>query len=65
MLLNIMVSTTQIRSQIKPQEIIGHMKYHFMTTSPLTYVTNGIQDLIKCSIKGWVHLDLRTTGTNY
>ena len=27
--------------------------------SPLTHVTNDIQDLVKCSIKRWMHLDLR------
>ena len=42
-----MVSTTQTLSQIKSQEFIG------------SYVINGIQDLVKCCIKGWVHLDLR------
>ena len=58
---NIMVSTTQTVSQMKSQEIIGHIKQHFMTTSPLTYVTNGIQDFVKCCIKRWVHLDLQHT----
>ena len=32
-------------------------KKHFIT-SPLTYVTNGIKDLIKCSMKSWVHFDM-------
>ena len=54
-----MVSSTQTLAQIKSAEFIGHINQHFMTTSPLTYVTNGIQDFVKCSIKGWVHLDLR------
>ena len=27
-------------------------------TSPVTYVTNGIQDFVKY-VKSWVHLDLR------
>ena len=40
--LNIMVSTTQTLSQIKPQQFIGHIHKHFITTSPLAYVTNGI-----------------------
>ena len=53
---NIMVSPTQTLSQINSQEIIGHLKQHF-TTSLLTYVTNGIQD-VKCCIKCWVHLEL-------
>ena len=35
-----------------------HKKY-FMTSSPLTYVTNGIHDVAKCCIKSWLHLDLR------
>ena len=30
-----------------------------MTTSPLTYITNGIQDFVKCCIKIRLHLDLR------
>ena len=54
-----MLSTTQTLAQIKSQEFIGHMQKHFITTSPLTYVTNGIQDFVKCCIKSWVHLDLR------
>ena len=45
-----MVSTTQTLAQIKLQEFIGHVKQHFMT-GPLTYVTNGIQDFVKCYIK--------------
>ena len=45
-LLSIMVSTTQTLSQIKSQECIGHIQKHFITTSPLTYVTNGIQDIV-------------------
>ena len=51
-----MVSTTQTQTQVKSQEIYGHIKQHFMTTSPLTYVTKAIQ---KCCIKNWMHLDLR------
>ena len=34
-------------------------KPNFMTTRPLTYVTNGIQGFEKCCIKRWVHFDLR------
>ena len=41
-----MVSTTQTLSQIKSQEVIGHIQNHFIT-SPLAYVTNGIQDFVK------------------
>ena len=54
-----MVSTTQTLSQIKSQEIIGHIKQHSITTSPFTNVTNGIQDFVKCCIKSWMHLDLQ------
>ena len=53
-----MVSTKQTPSQINSQKIIGHIKQHFMTTSPFTYVTNGIHNFVKCCIKSWVHLDL-------
>ena len=42
-----MVSTTQTLAQIKSQDLTGHIKQHFMTTSLLTYVTNGIQDFYK------------------
>ena len=59
-LLNIMVSTTQTLSQIKSEEFIGHIQKHFITTSPLTYVTNGIRDLVKCCIKRWVPFDPAT-----
>ena len=52
---NIMVFSTQTLAQIKSQEFIGYIKPHFMTTSPVTYVTNGIQDFVKC----WVNFDLR------
>ena len=31
-LLNIMISTTQTLSQIKPQKIIGHIKQHLITS---------------------------------
>ena len=58
-ILNIMVSTTQTLPQIKSHEIIGDIKQHFMSTSPLTYVKKGIQDFVKCCIKSWVHLDIR------
>ena len=38
-----MVATTQTLPQIKSQEFIGHIKKtNFITTSPLTYVNNGI-----------------------
>ena len=47
----IMVSTTQISFQCKSQKFIGHIKQHFMTTSPLAYVINGIQDFVICGIK--------------
>ena len=57
-LLNIVVSTTQTLFQIKSQECVGHIQKHFIS-SPLTYVTNNIQDFVKCCIKSWVHLDLR------
>ena len=36
-----MVTSIQIPPQIKSQEFISHIKQHFMTTSPVTYVTNG------------------------
>ena len=52
-----MVPTTQTLPQIKSQELNGHIKQHFVTTSPLTYVTNGILGFAICSIIGWVHLD--------
>ena len=44
---NIVVSATQTLSEIKSQGIMGHIKQHFITTSPLTYVANGIQDFVK------------------
>ena len=28
-------------------------------TSPLIYGIDGVQDLVKCCIKGWVHLNYR------
>ena len=54
-----MACTTQTLLQIKSQEMIGHIKQHFMITVPLTYVTIDIQDFVKCYIKSWVNLDLR------
>ena len=40
-------------------EITGIYSPHkttlYMTTRPLTYVTNDIQDLAKCCIKSWVY----------
>ena len=44
------ISSRQILAQIKLQECIGHIKLHFMTTSPVTYVINGIQDVVKYCI---------------
>ena len=52
-LLNIMLSTTQTLSEIKSQESIGHVRKHFIRR-PLTYITNGIQDFVKCCIKSWL-----------
>ena len=60
-----MVSTTQTLSQIKPQEIIGYIKQHFMTTSPLTYVTNVFQDFVKCYIKSWVDYNLQDPSIRF
>ena len=40
------------------QECIAHLKQHFLT-SLLTYVTNGIQDFVKCCMKSWLHIDLQ------
>ena len=54
-----LLNTTQTLLQIKSQEFIGHLKRHFMTTNPLTYVISDIQEFVKCCIKSWVHLDLR------
>ena len=54
-----MVSTTKPLSQIKSPEIIDHIKQNFVTTRPLTYVTNANKAFIKCCIKRWVHLDLQ------
>ena len=39
--------------------IYCHIQNHFMTTWPITYITNGIQDFVKSCIKRCVHLDLR------
>ena len=50
--MNIVVSTTRTLPQIKPQEVIGHIKQHFMTTGPLT-------DFVKYCIKSWVLPELR------
>ena len=60
-----MMSTTQTLPQIKSQEITGHLRQHFITTRPLTYVTNGIQDFVKCYIKSWVHRDLRPENKQF
>ena len=54
---NIMVSSTQTLAQIKSQEFADHIKQHFMTC-PVTYVANGIQDVVKCCIESWMHLNL-------
>ena len=40
-------ANTQKQAQIKSQEIISHLKQHFITKCRLIYVTNGIQDLVK------------------
>ena len=45
--------------KFKSQEFIGHIKQDFITTSAVTYVTNGITDFVKYCIKRWLHLDLR------
>ena len=58
--LSIKVSSTQILAQINSQECIGHIKQHFMTTSPVIYVTNVIQNSVKCCMKNWMHFDLTT-----
>ena len=42
---------------LKSQEFISDIKQHFMT-SPPTYVTNGIQEFVKCCIKSLVNLNL-------
>ena len=55
-----LVSTTQTINQTKSQESIGHKQKHFIT-SPFEFVTNGIQDFVKCCIKSSVHLDLDLT----
>ena len=42
---------------------ISHLafKYHsIMATSPIKYVSNGFQDCVKCCIKTWGHLHLRS-----
>ena len=57
--------TTQTLSQIKSQEFIGHIQEYFITTSPLTYDTDGIQDFVKCYIKSWVHLNLQPDNMLY
>ena len=53
-----MIYTIQTIAQIKSHEFIGYIKQHFVTVNPLTYITNGIQDFVKCCIKCWVHLDI-------
>ena len=40
-------------------KFIGHIQKHFMTTSPLTHVTSGIQDCLTCGTNSCVHLDHR------
>ena len=54
-----MVSTTQEVAQNKSQEFIDRIKQHFLTKPPLKHVTHCIRDLVKCCVKGCVHLDLR------
>ena len=49
-----MVYTTQTLPYIKSQEFIGHIKNYFMT-SPLTYVTNGIQDFGSEMLRAFAH----------
>ena len=46
-IIQISVSSRQTLAQIKSQEFSGHIKQHFMTTSPVAYVTNSIQDFVK------------------
>ena len=58
-LLNIITSTTHTLSHIKSQEFIGHIQKHFITRHPLSYITSGIQEFVKCCIKSPVQLDLR------
>ena len=48
--LNIIVPTTQTLSQIKSQEFLGQIQKHIITTSRLSYVTNGNHDFVKCCI---------------
>ena len=56
------LSTAQILAQIKSQEFVIHINQHFITTSPLTHVTNSIQDFVKCCIRSWVHLTFDLTA---
>ena len=55
-----MVTSTENLAQIKSQEFISHIKQHFLATSPLTYVTNGIQDCAICCVKSCLTFDLTT-----
>ena len=52
------LSSTQTLSQIKSQDFSAPYK-NTITTSPLTYAANSIQDFVKCCIKRSVHLHLR------
>ena len=52
-----MVSTTKTLAQIILQEVIGHIKQHFMTTNDL--IAKCIQDFVKCCIKRLVHLNFQ------
>ena len=54
-----MLSATQTLFQIKPEEMTGYIQQHLIATCLLTYVTNGIQDFVKCCIERWTQLDLR------
>ena len=47
------IYSIQKAAPIKSQEFIGHIK------QPLSHVTYGIHDFVKCSIRGSLHLDLR------
>ena len=47
--------------QIKSQNSIGHFKHHFITSCPLTHVTNGIHNLVKYSIRSWLPLTFDPT----
>ena len=56
---------TQTVARIKTREYTGHRKQHFMTISPVTYVTNDIQCFLKCCIKSPVHLVIRPGNISF